>query len=193
MSRRWALPIALFSLMCATAAIAAQDDSTTPRTTPDSATSQRTPADSTAANSGSAETPTSNQPQIIVNPPPAPVPEWGWREQVAWGATIVLAVLGYVGIMLALRTLKSIDRRGRVIYVGTFSKVMLPTLRLAFIVAPPSIRHAVRSAKFVSDWHTALPTQAALAAFIEEGTLVRHVSGCGNEDPQVPHESRVSR
>jgi hypothetical protein len=111
MSRRWALLIALFASMCATAAIAAQDDSATPRTTPDSATSQRAPADSsTTTNSASPETQTSNQPQIIVNPPPAPVPEWGWREQIAWGATIVLAVLGYVGIMLALRTLKSIDR-----------------------------------------------------------------------------------
>jgi hypothetical protein len=51
-----------------------------------------------------------SQPQIIVNPPPAPAATWGWREQVTWGATIVLAVLGYVGIMLALRTLKNIDR-----------------------------------------------------------------------------------
>jgi GntR family transcriptional regulator/MocR family aminotransferase len=74
-----------------------------------------------------------------------------------------------------IEPLQTLDREGRVIYVGTFSKVMLPTLRLAFIVAPPSIRHAVRSAKFVSDWHTALPSQAALAAFIEEGTLSRHI------------------
>jgi hypothetical protein len=50
------------------------------------------------------------QPQIIVNPPaPAPV-QWEWHDRVAWGAGIVLAVLGYAGIMLALRTLKSIDR-----------------------------------------------------------------------------------
>jgi GntR family transcriptional regulator/MocR family aminotransferase len=74
-----------------------------------------------------------------------------------------------------IEPLQTLDRDGRVIYVGTFSKVMLPTLRLAFVVAPPSIRHAVHSAKYVSDWHTALPTQAALAAFIEEGTLARHI------------------
>ena len=49
-------------------------------------------------------------PQIIVNPPAPPVPEWGWREQGAWAASIVLAILGYVGIMLALRTLKRIDQ-----------------------------------------------------------------------------------
>jgi GntR family transcriptional regulator / MocR family aminotransferase len=74
-----------------------------------------------------------------------------------------------------IEPLQTLDRDGRVIYVGTFSKVMLPTLRLAFVVAPPSIRHAIRAAKYVSDWHTALPTQAALAGFIEEGTLARHV------------------
>jgi GntR family transcriptional regulator/MocR family aminotransferase len=74
-----------------------------------------------------------------------------------------------------IESLQTLDRDGRVIYVGTFSKVMLPTLRLGFVVAPPSIRHAVRAAKYVSDWHTPLPTQAALAAFIEEGTLARHI------------------
>jgi GntR family transcriptional regulator/MocR family aminotransferase len=74
-----------------------------------------------------------------------------------------------------IEPLQTLDRDGRVIYVGTFSKVMLPTLRLAFVVAPPSIRHAVRAAKYVSDWHTPLPTQAALARFIDEGTLARHV------------------
>ncbi len=53
---------------------------------------------------------TQSQPQIIVNPPaPAPA-QWEWHDRVAWGAGIVLAVLGYAGVMLALRTLKSIDR-----------------------------------------------------------------------------------
>jgi GntR family transcriptional regulator/MocR family aminotransferase len=74
-----------------------------------------------------------------------------------------------------IEPLQTLDRDGRVIYVGTFSKVMLPTLRLAFVVAPPSIHHAVRTAKWVSDWHTPLPTQAALAGFIEGGTLARHI------------------
>ncbi len=51
-----------------------------------------------------------NQPQIIVNPAPPPPEAWSWHDRAAWGAGIVLAVLGYVGILLALRTLKSIDR-----------------------------------------------------------------------------------
>lgn len=75
----------------------------------------------------------------------------------------------------ALEPLHTIDRDGRVVYVGSFSKVLLPTLRLGFLVAPPSLREALRSAKFVTDWHTALPGQLALAGFIEEGGLARHV------------------
>lgn len=75
----------------------------------------------------------------------------------------------------ALEPLHTLDRDGRVIYLGSFSKVMLPTLRLGFLVAPPSLREALRSAKFVTDWHTALPGQLALAGFIEEGGLARHV------------------
>jgi GntR family transcriptional regulator/MocR family aminotransferase len=52
---------------------------------------------------------------------------------------------------------------------------MLATLRLGFVVAPASLRVAVRAAKFVTDWHSPLPTQAALAGFIEQGYLARHV------------------
>jgi len=74
-----------------------------------------------------------------------------------------------------IEPLHSLDRDGRVIYVGSFSKIMLPTLRLGFLVTPPSLRKALRLAKFLSDWHTSLPPQAALARFIDEGKLARHV------------------
>jgi GntR family transcriptional regulator/MocR family aminotransferase len=71
--------------------------------------------------------------------------------------------------------LHSLDRDGRVIYAGSFSKSMLPTLRLGFLVTPPSLRQALRTAKYLSDWHTSLPPQAALARFLDEGKLARHV------------------
>jgi GntR family transcriptional regulator/MocR family aminotransferase len=74
-----------------------------------------------------------------------------------------------------IEPLRALDTSGRVIYVGSFSKTMLPTLRLGFVVVPPSLREAVQAAKFVTDWHTSLPTQAALARFIDEGWLARHV------------------
>ena len=74
-----------------------------------------------------------------------------------------------------LEPLHTLDRDGRVVYVGSLSKVMLPTLRLGFCVAPPSLRGALAAAKFTADWHTALPAQGALARFVAEGTLARHV------------------
>ncbi|GAA3622394.1 PLP-dependent aminotransferase family protein [Nonomuraea rosea] len=74
-----------------------------------------------------------------------------------------------------LEPLQSLDRAGRVIYVGSFSKTLLPMLRLGFLVAPASLGPALRAAKRLSDWHGELPTQAALARFIDEGLLARHI------------------
>jgi GntR family transcriptional regulator / MocR family aminotransferase len=71
--------------------------------------------------------------------------------------------------------LHSLDRDGRVIYVGSFSKTMLPSLRLGYCVVPPGLAEAMRRAKFTADWHTATPLQAALAGFLEEGRLDAHV------------------
>ncbi|HEY6747416.1 MAG TPA: PLP-dependent aminotransferase family protein, partial [Mycobacteriales bacterium] len=74
-----------------------------------------------------------------------------------------------------LEPLHALDRDGRVVYAGSLSKLLLPTLRLGFCVPPPSLRTALRAAKFVTDWHTALPTQAALARFVADGGLARHL------------------
>ncbi|HEU5205472.1 MAG TPA: PLP-dependent aminotransferase family protein [Candidatus Limnocylindrales bacterium] len=71
--------------------------------------------------------------------------------------------------------LQMLDDAGRVIYVGTFSKTMLPTLRLGFAIVPESIRRAMEAAKFVADWHSPIATQRALAAFIRNGDFARHV------------------
>ncbi len=71
--------------------------------------------------------------------------------------------------------LQSLDRRGRVVYVASFSKTMLPTLRLGFCIAPRSVFSDLRKAKYVLDWHTALPMQAALAELIDRGLLARHI------------------
>jgi hypothetical protein len=46
----------------------------------------------------------------ISTPAPAAAP-WPWQERIAWGANIVLAILGYAGIMLALSTLRKIERQ----------------------------------------------------------------------------------
>jgi GntR family transcriptional regulator/MocR family aminotransferase len=74
-----------------------------------------------------------------------------------------------------IEPLRMLDDSDRVIYVGSFSKTTLPTLRLGFIIAPPSLWPALHGAKFLTDWHTAVPIQAAMAEFIEEGHFARHV------------------
>ncbi|PRY30347.1 PLP-dependent aminotransferase family protein [Umezawaea tangerina] len=74
-----------------------------------------------------------------------------------------------------LEPLQSLDRAGRVVYVGSFSKTLLPTLRLGFLVAPASLRPALRAAKQLTDWHGDPIAQAALARFIDEGLLARHI------------------
>jgi GntR family transcriptional regulator/MocR family aminotransferase len=74
-----------------------------------------------------------------------------------------------------LETLQSLDGAGRVLYVGSFSKSLLPTLRLGFLVAPSPLHTALRKAKQLADWHTALPAQAALADFMDDGLLAQHI------------------
>jgi GntR family transcriptional regulator/MocR family aminotransferase len=74
-----------------------------------------------------------------------------------------------------IEPLRTLDTSGRVIYAGSFSKSMLPALRVGFIAAPPALSRALQTAKFITDWHTALPTQLALARFIDEGHLARHI------------------
>jgi GntR family transcriptional regulator / MocR family aminotransferase len=74
-----------------------------------------------------------------------------------------------------IEPLHVLDAGSRVIYVGSFSKTMLPTLRLGFLVAPPSLRAALMSAKFLADWCSPLATQAALARFIKDGLFARHI------------------
>jgi GntR family transcriptional regulator/MocR family aminotransferase len=74
-----------------------------------------------------------------------------------------------------LDSLQSLDDRGRVIYVGSFSKVLLPTLRLGFLIAPASLQSAFRKAKHLTDWHTSLSLQGAAASFLADGLLAQHI------------------
>ncbi|MEV4313342.1 PLP-dependent aminotransferase family protein [Actinocrispum sp. NPDC049592] len=74
-----------------------------------------------------------------------------------------------------LQPVQSIDRGGRVVYVGSFSKTLLPMLRIGFLVAPASLLPALRTAKQLTDWHGDVINQAALATFLDEGLLARHI------------------
>ena len=62
-----------------------------------------------------------------------------------------------------------------VFYVGTFSKCMLPALRLGFIVSPDWAMRTLIAAKNSLDWHCPTPMQMGVARFIADGHLKRHV------------------
>jgi GntR family transcriptional regulator/MocR family aminotransferase len=76
---------------------------------------------------------------------------------------------------LPLPSLQGLATGVAVIYIGTFSKVMFPSLRIGYIIAPPSLVERLRRAKWLADRHTPVPEQAALADFISEGHLERHI------------------
>ncbi len=74
-----------------------------------------------------------------------------------------------------LPSLQGLDSAGRVVYMGSFSKTMFPSLRLGFIVLPTELVEAFRRARSVIDGHSPMTEQAVLADFISEGHFARHI------------------
>ncbi len=73
-------------------------------------------------------------------------------------------------------SLQGLDTHGNVIYIGTFSKVLFPALRVAYMVLPDQeIFQAFKSLKALNDRQTALTDQLILTDFIKEGYFHRHL------------------
>ena len=79
----------------------------------------------------------------------------------------------YAGRPLA--SLQNLDRSGRVIYVGTFSKTIFPALRLGCMVVPRNMIEIFRAARNSCDSHSPIFEQAILSEFISEGHFARHL------------------
>jgi GntR family transcriptional regulator / MocR family aminotransferase len=71
--------------------------------------------------------------------------------------------------------LQGFDRRGVVIYSGSFSKVLLPSLRLGYLVVPSALVDKFGAARFLTDRHASVLDQAAMCEFITAGHFGRHI------------------
>jgi GntR family transcriptional regulator/MocR family aminotransferase len=74
-----------------------------------------------------------------------------------------------------LESLQGLDREGRVIYIGTFSRTVFSSLRIGYLIAPQALVPAFTAAKWLSDRHTAALEQHALAEFISSGMYERYL------------------
>jgi len=72
-------------------------------------------------------------------------------------------------------SLQGLDAEARVIYVGTFSKVMFPALRLGWLVVPKDLVPAFRAARDALDTCSPMLPQRAMTDFIRDGHLARHI------------------
>jgi GntR family transcriptional regulator / MocR family aminotransferase len=74
-----------------------------------------------------------------------------------------------------LPCLQGIDNFSRVIYAGTMSKILYPSLRLGYVVAPEQLIDALVKIRSTMDQHSSAIDQATLARFINEGFFLRHI------------------
>lgn len=71
--------------------------------------------------------------------------------------------------------LQGLDRSGVVVFVGSFSKVLFPSLRLGYVVLPPDLVDYVAATLSITSRHAPLLEQAVLCDFITDGHFGRHV------------------
>jgi GntR family transcriptional regulator/MocR family aminotransferase len=75
----------------------------------------------------------------------------------------------------AVESIQGLDRAGRVLYVGTFSTVLFPPLRVGYVVLPPGLAEPFVRAKWLADRQTPTLEQLALTDFLEAGHFERHL------------------
>jgi len=75
----------------------------------------------------------------------------------------------------AFPSLKAMDHKELVIYIGSFSKILFPGLRVGWVIAPEPFMHYVVNSKYNEDIHTGILHQAGLYEFCSRGYLERHL------------------
>ena len=74
-----------------------------------------------------------------------------------------------------VEAVQALDSEGRTIYIGTFSKILFPALRLGYLIVPQRLAAPFAAAKYLADRHSPMLNQAVLADFIIEGYFERHL------------------
>ena len=74
-----------------------------------------------------------------------------------------------------LATLQGLDDADRVIYIGTFSKVLFPSIRIGYMILPPPLIDSFLKVRRLVDIHSPILEQAVLADFMAEGHFTRHL------------------
>ena len=74
--------------------------------------------------------------------------------------------------------MKSMDTTGNVIYAGSFSKVLAPGLRVAYLCVPKQLMSALNTAKQCSDVHTAILNQLICYKFLTDFDFDAHIENC---------------
>ena len=74
-----------------------------------------------------------------------------------------------------LSALQRLDPHGRVLYIGTLSKVLFPALRLGYMIVPPDLVEAFTAARAAADRQTPLLEQLVCTDFMTQGHFARHI------------------
>ncbi len=75
-----------------------------------------------------------------------------------------------------LPTLKSLDTEGRVVYCGSFSKILSPGMRLGYVIGPPKLLEKVEMLKQVNDVHTPMLTQMMCVQFMKKYDINKYIA-----------------
>jgi hypothetical protein len=123
----------------------------------------------------------------IATPAPAPAP-WPLQDRIAWGAKILLALLGYAGIMLALTVLKKIERQGK--YFEMAATAAAESAQSARLQAQ-FIRHAERPWVLVTVEASPSVANGFNVVATNRGRSPARLVGIANELKIAPSETKL--